>query len=96
MNQTQLESFMQKLELPNISAFYNQFRANSNTYRLKSLMIAGIMLGKGKPRIKASLLFELYDQEATGFIQSTDIYEMVEEMMSISLDKLPIYAREFD
>jgi hypothetical protein len=47
----------------NIEVVFSSLIASDGTYDLKDLLIVGILLAKGKPLIKACLLFQVFDED---------------------------------
>ncbi|OMJ95473.1 hypothetical protein SteCoe_1065 [Stentor coeruleus] len=95
LNQSQLIDFLNTLKLvawnnrKQIIAFYDKFQVEPGKYLLKPLLVMVIMMGNSPSHIKAKLIFEAYDTENSKRFSISTLQEILDLMLSISLDKLP-------
>lgn len=77
-------------QCPKTVEFYDRFKLANHHFRLKPLLTVGIMLSSGAPRQKAKLLFESLDPSDQKELKNSDIEELVDYMLDIAINYLPI------
>lgn len=95
LNKKQLTQAASKLNLNitnsrghmRIYEFYNSFKM-PNEYDLNMLLVAGILLGDGRPDTKSKLLWEVYDISGTEELDKEVLYEMLQDICNIALDRV--------
>lgn len=98
LNQNQLIEFLSSMQLMNVRnqkylvTFYDLFRTENGKYLLKPLLILVILMGNSPSHIKAKLLFETYDIKNSKEISIDTLQEIIDVMLSICIDKLPILS----
>jgi hypothetical protein len=94
LNQSQLIDFLNTLKLiawnnrKQIIAFYDKFQAEPGKYLLKPILI----MGSSPSHVKAKLIFEAYDTENSKRLSISTLQEILDLMLSICLDKLPVLS----
>jgi hypothetical protein len=75
-----------------IQYFYSCIKNDSGSYPLKDLLLIAILLGKGKPSVKANLIYEIYDEYCTHQLDidfvMTEIVERILKHSCITLLEL--------
>lgn len=95
LNKKQLTQAASKLDLNILNSrghmkiyeFYNAFKL-SDEYDLNMLLVTGILLGEGSADTKAKLLWEVYDINGSDELGKDGLYEMLEDMFNIALDRI--------
>lgn len=75
--------------------FFQWFYKENYGYSLTCLSLVGIMLGKEDIQIKAVLLFQNYDRNCTGEIDSLTLNKMINEMMTVNLAIIDYSKKNF-
>lgn len=75
---------------PKVEDFYASIKLPNGDFELKTLLILGIFLSNGMSRQKARLLFEIYDEKNSDFLDKSQISELLDKIKGIIVDKLPI------
>ncbi|CAG9322213.1 unnamed protein product [Blepharisma stoltei] len=73
-----------------IEDFFSSFKSIDGKLPLRSLLIIGVLLSEGRASDKARLLFEIYDIKNQKSLPKSIIQALVDEMLDISINKLPI------
>jgi Ca2+-binding EF-hand superfamily protein len=72
-----------------ISNYYDKYRTEDNSFALNELLVLGILLSKGRPGEKAKLLFEVFDENASGGLGLGQIHELLSVMVKVALELNP-------
>lgn len=96
INKAQMEDICTNLEIkiknsefcPLTEEFYSKFFQNG-FYSIKDLLFLGILLSNGVSRIKARLIFEIYDPHCENSISEENLSDMIDTIAEISINKLP-------
>ncbi|CAG9334764.1 unnamed protein product [Blepharisma stoltei] len=75
-----------------IERFFSSIANFNGKLPLKSLLIIGFLLGEGTYQEKSQLFFDIYDTNNSKIIFKSDIHALVEEMLDIAINKIPILA----
>ena len=66
----------------------------SRLYDVRTVMLAGIVLSTSLATEKADALFSLYDSSGTKELKESEARKMIEEIIEVSVGKLPLLAKE--
>ena len=73
-----------------IQLFFQSQKKSEGNYELNDLLLIALMLGKGKPGLKAKLIYEMFDPQLTHQLEISEIKEkIVRKMISLSANALP-------
>lgn len=73
-----------------IQDFYDKLKDTSGNYDIKDLLIIGILLSDGEPCTKAALLYQVFDEELTGHMDSMKVRrQLLEKVATYSCSTLP-------
>lgn len=78
------------------SVFYKlikRLRNDKKLYDLKLLSVLAILIGKGDSKEKAEWLFKQYDVDAQGMLDSTELSNMVKDLIFVSCEALPVIVK---
>ncbi|OMJ86895.1 hypothetical protein SteCoe_11442 [Stentor coeruleus] len=100
INQAQLERINYQLKLsitpPNlyVQAFLNSLRKPDGTFSLREFLVLGILLGKGLPEEKASIMYQIFDEMLDDSIERNRLTgEVFKTMSKISIEITPHLIR---
>jgi hypothetical protein len=65
-------------------------KADSLTYRLKDLLLVGVLLSYGSSAEKARILFEIYDDTCSHQLDSFTLRHLIEDLYALTVLRLPI------
>ena len=82
-----------KDECKNSEVFYNSFLIGDE-YSLRLLLILGNLLSYGNFTEKAKLMFEIIDVENTKIASKQKVGELVDDLIDISVNKIPLLIEE--
>jgi hypothetical protein len=96
INEAQMKDIARSLELkindsfmsPSVETLYEKLR-NVDHYKLKDILILGIILSNGVSRQRARLVFEAYDIYCTEFLSKIQLKEFLGDLEYISIILLP-------
>lgn len=74
---------------PKTVDFYNSMKGKDGKLALRTQLVLGILLAGGTAKDKAKLFFEAHDPRNIKVVSKADIHELVEELLDISINKLP-------
>lgn len=74
-----------------IYRFYSNVR-EGNLFDVKSLILAGILLGSGSKQEKAEVLFNLYNDDHDQDFERDEVYRMLQQIVDMSAEYLPLLA----
>jgi hypothetical protein len=96
MSSSQLSRAFEKLNLPlsNFSEFYSKFIMNG-TYSMRKLNTLGIILSKSTFEERLLTLFQNYDDDVSGELNRIELKAMIDDILSISCDIIPVFALSF-
>ena len=63
------------------------------SYSLKELILLGLLLSFGNFTDKARLMFEVFDLECCGYLSKDDIENLVDSLIDISINKIPLMLK---
>lgn len=100
INEEMFDEVVELLELVDVyadppskfSEFYKNLQTD-DSYKLTSLGIIGILLGKDEVVVKAKLLFELFDLDQQHRINREKVIRMCREVTDIAIHRLPVIAK---
>ncbi|CAG9314261.1 unnamed protein product [Blepharisma stoltei] len=78
------------------SAFYKilaKLKNDKKLYEIRKLVLLALLVGKGAPQDKAVWLFKQYDLDASGVIDAEEVETMLNEMIDLAVNILPLSAR---
>ncbi len=91
----QLSFILRQLRLPSpqggnlaVVQFYESFKV-SEGYQRRPLIVASVLLGQAEENVKADLLFEAFDDDASRRLELTEFETMWEVLESLALTHLP-------
>lgn len=91
----QLSFILRQLRLPSpqggnlaVVQFYESFKVKEG-YQRRPLIVASVLLGQAKENVKADLLFEAFDDDASRRLELTEFETMWEVLVSLALTHLP-------
>ena len=97
ISRIQLENIIQNLRLPPFeqSQAVNKFYQSYDLHQSQELdfvkfVVTGIILGCDPPGLKAKLLFEIFDVHSEGQLTKDQINTLMEFMVSVSFDHIPL------
>lgn len=100
INQAQLERINYQLKLsitpPNlyVQAFLNSLRKPDGTFSLREFLVIGVLLGKGLPDEKASIMYQIFDEMLDDSIERNRLTgEVFKTMSRISIEITPHLIR---
>ena len=82
-----------KDECKNSEVFYNSFLIGDE-YSLRLLLLLGNLLSYGNFTEKAKLMFEIIDVENTKIASKQKVGELVDDLIDISVNKIPLLIEE--
>lgn len=68
---------------PQVRSFYEALRGGTDKYSLKKLLVAGVLLGRGSEVDKASVLFEVYDDDSSHSLHKAALKQMVDDLYEV-------------
>jgi hypothetical protein len=74
--------------LDQVEEFFSQFMTHDQ-YHLRLLLILGLLLGLEDVKVKAKLLFEMYDVECTHTLPAVKVTKMIQEVFRVAVHLLP-------
>ena len=101
----QLKKTLGKLELDptvftdpdtQVFKFLTSMKNENKLYDLPKLSLCAILLGQGDTDEKAKILFEHFDEDASQKLEKNELVAMLEEMVDISVHKIPILALKIE
>lgn len=91
----QLTFILQQLRLPGpggknpaVTQFYESLKVNEG-YQRRTLIVASVLLGQAEENVKADLLFEAFDDDASRLLELAEFETMWEVLVSLALTHLP-------
>lgn len=73
--------------------YYNQYKSGS-TFKLRDLLVVGILLSIGTVEVKAKLLFDAFDYETNHELSREDLGLMLEVMYRICVKRAEIIVKQ--
>ena len=75
-----------------ITKLYNHFKNPDMYYNTRKLCALGVLLGDGRIKEKAKILFKNYDTEISNTLDINEIQVLLDDILTIALVILPSYA----
>jgi hypothetical protein len=72
-----------------IAKFYSEL-SKAGVWRLKQMLLIGLLLGEGQTGTKAELLFEIYDQDCADSILGSQVREICTDLLEVAVTKLSV------
>lgn len=73
--------------------FLKKLMNDRKLYDVKRLALCGILVGEGSVKEKAGVIFNHFDEDASGQLERGEIVNMLNEMIDIAVEKIPAMAK---